>query len=117
MLHRTGSRERRLSSETATSSIGTLLGTVTGNEMLDMPDWLLKRQSWIERSLANRHRKGGNTPILYDVCQCPLPDRGCVGHAAPDSSPVTSNGHFQMSLTAHCGGGDMHAVPGMMKQT
>ena len=59
---------RRLSPETATSSLGTLLGLgpVAGNEVLDMLDWLLKRQPWIERSLANRHLKDG-TLILYDV--------------------------------------------------
>ena len=91
MLHRTRSRERdlalaavvarvlspdsklatarRLSPETATSSLGALLGLgpVTGNEMLDMLDWLLARQPWIERSLANRHLEGENTLILYDV--------------------------------------------------
>ena len=90
MLHRTRSRERdlaqaavvawvlssdsklaaarRLSPETATSSLGALLGLgpVAGNEMLDMLDWLLKRQPWIERSLANRHLKDG-TLILNDV--------------------------------------------------
>ncbi len=59
---------RALDPETATSSLGTLLGLgpVSGNEMLDMLDWLLKRQPWIERSLANRHLKGGNTLILYE---------------------------------------------------
>ena len=72
---------RRLSPETATSSLGALLGLgpVTGNEVLAMLDWLLKRQAWIERSLANRHLKGENTLILYDVSSsyiegtcCPL---------------------------------------------
>ena len=72
---------RHLSPETATSSLGTLLGLgpVTGNEVLAMLDWLLKRQPWIERSLANRHLKGENTLILYDVSSsyikgtcCPL---------------------------------------------
>ncbi len=32
-----------------------------------MPGWLPKRQPWIERSLASRHLKGGNTLILHDV--------------------------------------------------
>ena len=83
ILHRTGSRERdlalaavvarvlspdsklatarRLSPETATSSLGALLGLgpVAGNEVLGMLDWLLKRQPWIERSLANRHLEDG----------------------------------------------------------
>ena len=90
ILHRTGSRQRdlalaaiiariispasklatarALSPETADSSLGTLLklDTVHGNEMLDMLDWLRGRQMWIERSLANRHLRGG-TLILYDV--------------------------------------------------
>ena len=70
---------RRLSPETATSSLGALLGLgpVAGNEMLDMLDWLLKRQPWIERSLANRHLKGGNTLILYDVSSSYLEGRHC----------------------------------------
>ncbi len=72
---------RRLSPETATGSLGALpgLGEVTGNEVLDMPGWLLKRQPWIEKSLANRHLRGGSTLILYDVSsgylegsKCPL---------------------------------------------
>ena len=42
------------------------LDTVHGNEMLDMLDWLGERQTWIEKSLANRHLRGG-TLILYDV--------------------------------------------------
>ncbi len=102
MLHRTRSRERdlalaavvarvlspdsklatarRLSPETATSSLGALLGLgpVTGNEMLDMLDWLLARQPWIERSLANRHLKGGNTLILYDVSSSYLEGSKCT---------------------------------------
>ncbi len=72
---------RRLSPETATGSLGALLGLghVAGNEVLSMLDWLLKRQPWIEKSLANRHLRGGNTLILYDVSgpylegtHCPL---------------------------------------------
>ncbi len=100
MLHRTRSRERqlalaavvsrvlspdsklatarRLSPETATSSLGALLGLgpVAGNEVLAMLDWLLKRQVWIERSLANRHLKDG-TLILYDVSSSYLEGTCC----------------------------------------
>ena len=70
---------RALDPETASTSLGTLLGLgpVTGNEMLDMLDWLLARQPWIERSLANRHLKGGNTLILYDVSSSYLEGRCC----------------------------------------
>ncbi len=70
---------RALDPETATTSLGTLLGLgpVTGNEMLSMLDWLLKRQPWIERSLANRHLRGGNTLILYDVSSSCLEGRCC----------------------------------------
>ena len=75
---------RRLSPETATSSLGTLLdlGPVRGNELLDMLDWLLGRQRWIQRSLARRHLRDA-TLILYDVTSsylegqcCPLADFG-----------------------------------------
>ena len=70
---------RALDPETASTSLGTLLGLgpVTGNEMLDMLDWLLARQPWIERSLASRHLKGGNTLILYDVSSSYLEGRKC----------------------------------------
>ena len=75
---------RALSPATADSSLGTLLklDTVHGNEMLDMLDWLGERQKWIEKSLANRHLRGG-TLILYDVTStyvegkcCPLASFG-----------------------------------------
>ena len=70
---------RALDPETASTSLGAVLklGPVTGNEMLAMLDWLLERQPWIERSLANRHLKGGNTLILYDVSSSYLEGRCC----------------------------------------
>ena len=69
---------RRLSPETTSNSLGTLLelGPVSGNEMLDVLDWLLGRQRWIERSLANRHLKGA-TLILYDVTSSYLEGQRC----------------------------------------
>ena len=70
---------RALSPETATTSLGTVLGLgpVTGNEMLAMLDWLLARQPWIEKSLANRHPGGGNTLVLYDVSSSFVEGRCC----------------------------------------
>ena len=69
---------RRLSPQSADSSLGLLLGLgpVTGNETLGMLDWLLKRQRHIERSLANRHLAGG-TLILYDVTSSYVEGRCC----------------------------------------
>ena len=69
---------RRLSPDTADSSLGSLLqlGTVSGNEMLAMLDWLLPRQRWIETSLANRHLRDA-TLILYDVSSSYLEGRLC----------------------------------------
>ena len=69
---------RRLSPETADSSLGALLGLgpVSGNEMLAMLDWLLARQRWIETSLANRHLQDA-TLILYDVSSSYLEGRLC----------------------------------------
>ena len=69
---------RRLSPETADSSLGTLLGlgSVSGNEMLAMLDWLLPRQRWIETSLANRHLREA-TLILYDVSSSYVEGRLC----------------------------------------
>ena len=69
---------RQLSPDTATSSLGALLGLgeVSGGEMLEMLDWLLSRQPWIEGSLARRHLSGG-TLILYDVSSSYLEGRKC----------------------------------------
>ncbi len=69
---------RALSPDTAATSLGAALGLgeVTGNEMLAMLDWLLERQRWIERSLANRHLRGG-TLILYDVSSSYVEGRKC----------------------------------------
>ena len=69
---------RTLDPDTATTSLGTLLelGPVSGNDMLDMLDWLLDRQPWIERSLATRHLKDSTT-ILYDVSSSYLEGRCC----------------------------------------
>ncbi|MDE0304223.1 MAG: hypothetical protein OXI87_04970 [Albidovulum sp.] len=64
---------RSLSPETASSS----LGPVSGNEMLEMLDWLRQRQPWIERSLAGRHLKGESALILYDVSSSYLEGRRC----------------------------------------
>ncbi len=67
---------RSLSPSTATSSLGPLLGLgpVHGNEVLAMLDWLLRRQVWIEKSLARRHLEG-RTLLLYDVSSCYLEGR------------------------------------------
>ena len=69
---------RRLSPDTADSSLGTVLGLgpVSGNEMLALLDWLLARQQWIQTSLANRHLQDA-TLILYDVSSSYLEGRRC----------------------------------------
>ncbi|MCY4237562.1 MAG: transposase [Rhodospirillaceae bacterium] len=88
ILHRTRSRAgavarlqaRHRPGASATSSLGAFLGLgpVAGNEMRAMLDWLLKRQPWIERRLANRHLKGGNTLILYDVSSASIEGTRCA---------------------------------------
>ena len=69
---------RQLSPDTAASSLGAVLGlgAVGGNELLNMLDWLLKRQPWIERSLARRYLKDA-TVVLYDMTSSYLEGRGC----------------------------------------
>ena len=69
---------RNLSPQTATTSPGPLLGLgpVHGNEMLGMLDWLVRRQVWIEKSLARRHLEG-RTLLLYDVSSSYLEGRCC----------------------------------------
>ena len=76
---------RGLSPQSATSSLGALLGLgpVRGNEMLDMLDWLLGRPAWIEKSLARRHLEGA-TLLLYDVSSSYLEGR---------CSPLAAFGH------------------------
>ncbi len=76
---------RGLSPQSATSSLGPLLGLgpVRGNEMLGMLDWLLGRQAWIEKSLARRHLEGA-TLLLYDVSSSYLEGR---------CSPLAAFGH------------------------
>ena len=66
------------SADTATSSLGPLLGLVAvhGNELLAMLDWLLAHQKWIEKSLARRHLSGA-TLLLYDVSSTSLEGRCC----------------------------------------
>ena len=51
--------------------------------MLDMLDWLLGRQAWIEKSLARRYLEGA-TLLLYDVASSYLEGR---------CSPLTAFGH------------------------
>ena len=69
---------RQLSPDTAASSLGAVLGlgAVSGNEMLNMLDWLVKRQPWIERGLARRYLKDG-TVVLYDMTSSYLEGRCC----------------------------------------
>lgn len=76
---------RGLRTETATSSLGQLLG-VTGCDEDDLyaaMDWALARKDAIENALAARHLANG-TLVLYDVSSaafegrtCPL---GAIGH-------------------------------------
>src|SRR5271168_4115696 len=76
---------RGLRTQTATSSLGQLLG-VSGCDEDDLyaaMDWVLKRKDAIEEALASRHLANG-TLVLYDVSSaafegrtCPL---GAIGH-------------------------------------
>ena len=69
---------RSLCPDSAATSLGSLLalGPVSGNELLDMLDWLRQRQHWIQRSLARRHLRDG-TLILYDVTSSYCEGRCC----------------------------------------
>jgi hypothetical protein len=77
---------RGLRTETATSSLGAVLGVAACDEddLYDAMDWVLARKDAIENSLAARHLSNG-TLVLYDVSSaafeghtCPL---GKIGHA------------------------------------
>ena len=69
---------RWLSAETTSSSFGVLLGLgrVSGNELLDMLDWLLACQQRIEAKLARQHLQDA-TLILYDVTSSFAEGRCC----------------------------------------
>ncbi len=96
---------RALSPETASSSLGRVLGLgpVTGNEMLEMLDWLGSRQPFIERSLANRHLRGGNTLVLYDVTSSFL-EGECCPLAAFGHSRDGRTGRKQITFGLLCAG-------------
>jgi hypothetical protein len=77
---------RGLRTETATSSLGAVLGVAACDEddLYDAMDWVLARKDAIENSLAAQHLSNG-TLVLYDVSSaafeghtCPL---GKIGHA------------------------------------
>ena len=77
---------RGLRAETATSSLGAVLGVSSCDEddLYAAMDWLLARKDAIENALAARHLVNG-TLVLYDVSSaafegrtCPL---GAIGHA------------------------------------
>ncbi len=95
---------RALDPETASTSLGEQLGLgrVTGNEMLDMLDWLLERQPWIEKSLANRHLRGG-TLALYDVSSSWVEGRKCP-LAAFGHSRDGKKGKMQITYGLVCSG-------------
>jgi Transposase DDE domain len=77
---------RGLRAETATSSLGEVLGVASCDEddLYAAMDWVLARKDGIENALAARHLSNG-TLVLYDVSSaafeghtCPL---GAIGHA------------------------------------
>jgi transposase len=77
---------RGLRAETATSTLGVVLGVAGCDEddLYEAMDWALERKDGIETQLAARHLANG-TLVLYDVSSaafegrtCPL---GAIGHA------------------------------------
>ena len=77
---------RGLRRETATSSLGPVLGLEGADEddLYAAMDWVLKRQEAIESRLAARHLTEG-TLVLYDVSSAAFEGRSCpiakIGHA------------------------------------
>jgi transposase len=69
---------RALAPETATSSLGTILGLgeVDEDELYTALDWLGERQPAIETALAKRHLKNG-TLVLYDVSSSYMEGNRC----------------------------------------
>jgi hypothetical protein len=88
---------RRLSPDTASSSLGEMLGLgeVDEDELYAALDWLQERQPAIETALAKRHLQGG-TLVLYDVSSsylegrcCPLAARGYSRDGKPGKLQIT----------------------------
>lgn len=77
---------RALAGETASSSLGEVLGVVDADEdeLYSAMDWLLSRQDRIEAALAKRHLAEG-TLVLYDVSSTYFEGRQCplarIGHS------------------------------------
>ncbi len=69
---------KALSPETASSSLGEVLGlgTVDEDELYTALDWLAERQAAIEAALARRHLRDG-TLVLYDVSSSYVEGRCC----------------------------------------
>ena len=93
---------RDLDTETCSTSLGTQLklGPVSGDEMLSMLDWLLKRQRWIERGLANKYLQN-DTLILYDVSSSYFEGR-CYPLAAFGHNQDGKQGKRQISYGLLC---------------
>src|SRR5271166_2587735 len=76
---------RALRAETATSSLGEVLGVSTCDEddLYAAMDWVLARKEGIEDALAARHL-GNGTLVLYDVSSAAFEGRSCprgaIGH-------------------------------------
>ncbi len=77
---------RKLNAETATTSLGKLLGVedVTEDELYEALGWLADRQPNIEASLAREHLQGGCL-VLYDLTSVRSYARTCplarIGHS------------------------------------
>ena len=87
---------RALDSETATTSLGEVLGlgAVDADELYDAMDFALERQTKIEDALAKRHLHEGSL-VLYDVTStyfeghsCPLAKHGYSRDGKPDKLQI-----------------------------
>lgn len=93
---------RRLSPDTASSSLGEMLGLgeVDEDELYAALDWLHERQPAIETALAKRHLQGG-TLVLYDVSSSYLEGR-CCPLAARGYSRDGKSGKLQITYGLLC---------------
>jgi transposase len=93
---------RGLGAETCISSLGHVLDIddADQDELYGAMDWLLKRQSAIEKKLVERHLKGGSL-VFYDVTSAHLEGRHCplgaYGH--PHGGP---KGKLQINFGVLC---------------
>ncbi|EUA50355.1 putative transposase [Mycobacterium xenopi 3993] len=98
----TGDRAR-LRTQTATSSLGVVLGVAGADEddLYEAMDWALARKDGIETALAARHLANG-TLVLYDVSSAAFEGHTCpLGRSDTPATASRVGARSSMGCCAH----------------